>query len=397
LKLTLPGKIDLKGILRWDFFSVLLMALLFMRIIVDRSGLGAIAGIALLGGFFFLFLFKLALPKYLLLYSSLFFVLVGYAFLNAVFIHGEPFFTIRGVVRYFSYFAVFILAYYSKVTFKQIFILYTLVVFIQTVLAVFQFSFLGMPRPSGTFINSNHFSYFLVPYFSILLIVYRSYFPAFLVFLLSAFLGGMGGVISLLFVLLLFLLHYAKRWQKLVAIFLFPFFIAGAGILMQNRIRELTDVTNISQRLAEGQAGGGSSLVWRIVTWKFMYDELVEKDGLYTGMGLEYASLVSPYFLESSIREPHNDYLRVLLEFGLFGILLFLFVLFYALRSMRRKALNQNSTTYYSIYAALAAIFLGMIVGNIVVLSTLWWMLFSIIAILHKEEKQHYSKSLELK
>jgi O-antigen ligase len=254
-----------------------------------------------------------------------------------------------------------------------------------------------MSRPSGTFINSNHFSYFLVPYFSILLIVYRKYLPAFFVFLLSAFLGGMGGVISLLLVILLFLLHYAKRWQKLVAIFLFPFFLAGAGLLMQNRIRELTDVANISQRLAEGQAGGGSSLVWRVVTWKLMYDELVEKDGLYTGMGLEYASLVSPYFLESSIREPHNDYLRVLLEFGLFGFLFFLYALFYALRKMRRKALDQNSTAYYSIYAALAAIFLGMIVGNIVVLNTLWWLLLSIIAILHKDEKQNESKVLELK
>lgn len=376
---------------------MLLLALLFMRVMVDRIGLGAIIGLALLGGFFFLLLFKLTLPKYLLLYSSLFFFLVGYAFLNAVVIHGQPFFTIRGVIRYFSYFAIFIIAYYSKVSFKQIFILYTLIVLIQSTLAVFQFFFMGMSRPSGTFINSNHFSYFLVPYFSILLIVYHKYLLAFLVFLLSAFLGGMGGVISLLLVLLLFLLHYAKRWQKLVAIFLFPFFMAGAGFLMQHRIKELTDVTNISQRLAEGQAGGGSSLVWRLVTWKFMYDELVEKDGLYTGMGLEYASLVSPYFLESSIREPHNDYLRVLLEFGLFGLLFFLYALFYALRRIRRKALLQNSTAYYAIYAALAAIFLGMIVGNIVVLSTLWWLLLSVIAILHKEEKQQYSKAIELK
>jgi len=363
-----------------------------MRILMDRSGLGAIVGIALLGGFFLLFVFKLRLPKYLLLYSSLFFLLVGYAFINAVILHGEPIFTFRGVIRYFSYFAVFILAYYSKVSFKQIFILYTLIVLMQSALVVFQFLFLGMSRPSGTFINSNHLSYFLVPYFSILLIVYKKYLPALFVFLLSAFLGGMGGVISLLLVLFFFLSHYAKRWQKLVAIFMFPIFIVGAGFLMQNRVEELTDVATISERLAEGQAGGGSSLVWRIVTWKLMYDELLEKDGLYTGMGLEYASLVSPYFLESSIREPHNDYLRILLEFGLFGFILFLYAMYYALHRLRKNAIKQNSPTYYAIYAALAAIFLGMIVGNIVVLNTLWWLLLSIIAIMHKEDKLKESK-----
>lgn len=185
-----------------------------MRVFMDRSGLGAIVGIALLGGFFFLLVFKLKIPKYLLLYSSLFFLLVGYAFFNAVALHGEPFFTFRGVIRYFSYFAIFILAYYSKVSFKQIFNLYTLIVLIQSLLAIYQFLILGMARPSGTFINSNHFSYFLVPYFSILLIVYKRYLPALFVFLLSAFLGGMGGVISLILVVFLFypiMLNDGKR------------------------------------------------------------------------------------------------------------------------------------------------------------------------------------------
>jgi hypothetical protein len=388
LKLKLPNSIQLKEIQQLDFFSVLIIVLLFLRVLVDRSGFGAVIGLALLGCFFLLLVFKLKLPKYLLLYSSLFFVLIGYAFINATLIHGEPLYTIRGVIRYFSYFAIFILVYYSKISFKQIFQLYTLIVLIESILAIFQFLLLGKERPSGTFINSNHFSYFLVPYFSILLIVYKKYIPAFLVFLLSAFLGGMGGVISLLLVLFLFLSHYAKRWQKVASILVFPIFIVVAGLLMQNRVKELADVSAISERLAENQAGGGSSLVWRVVTWKLMYDELVEKDGLYSGMGLEYASLVSPYFLESSIREPHNDYLRILLEFGLFGFALFLYALYYGLFKLRKNALEQNSSHYYALYAAMAAIYLGMIVGNIVVLNTLWWLLLSIIAIMHKEEKE---------
>lgn len=387
LNFSLPNSIRLKEVLQWDFFSVLLVVLLFFRILVDRSGLGAAVGLALLGGFFLLLLFKLSIPKYLLFYTGFFFLLIGYAFFNAVYLHNQPFFSIRGVVRYFSYFAVFILAYYSKVSFRQIFMLYTLVVLLESMLAVFQFLFMGMERPSGTFINSNHFSYFLVPYFAILLIVYRQYFFSFFVFLFSAFLGGMGGVISLLLVLFLFMLRYARRWQKILAIFVFPFFLAGAAFLMQNRIRELTDVTSITERLAENQAGGGSSLVWRVVTWKLMYDELVAKDGLYTGMGLEFASLASPYFLESSIREPHNDYIRILLEFGIFGLIMFLFALYYALSRMRRASIKYDSNTYFAIYASLAAIFLGMIVGNIVVLNTLWWLLLAIIAIKHKEEK----------
>ncbi|WP_339923266.1 O-antigen ligase family protein [uncultured Cyclobacterium sp.] len=395
MKFSIPNKVSLKEIQKWDFFSVLLMALLFLRVFMDRSGLGAIIGLALLGGFFLLLVFKLKIPKYLLFYSSLFFLLVGYAFLNAVVLHGEPIFTFRGVIRYFSYFSIFIVAYYSKVSFKQIFNLYTVIVIIQSTLAIYQFLVLGMARPSGTFINSNHFSYFLVPYFSILLIIYKKYLPALFVFLLSSFLGGMGGVISLLLVVFLFLSHYAKRWQKIVAIFLFPIFIGAAGFLMQNRVKELTDVTTISDRLAENQAGGGSSLVWRIVTWKLMYDELLEKDGLYTGMGLEYASLISPYFLESSIREPHNDYVRILLEFGLFGLVLFLFAMFYGLNRVKKNADEEHSHFYYAIYAALAAIFLGMIVGNIVVLSTLWWLLLSIIAIIHKGDKQKESKVLK--
>lgn len=362
------------------------MLLLVTRVLVDRSGLGALIGLALMGVFIVLVIFKLRIPKYILGYSSIFFVLIGYATINAVVLHGEPIFTIRGVIRYFTYFAIFILAFYSKVRFHQIFGVYTIIVLVQSILAVFQFLFQGMERPSGTFINSNHFSYFLVPYFGILLVVYRKYGWAIAVFLLSAFLGGMGGVISLLLVLFLFLMHYASRWQKMLAIAIFPIFIAIAGFLMQQRIQELTDVSAISERLAEGQAGGGSSLVWRIVTWKFMYDEMVAKGGLYTGMGLEYASIVSPYFLESSIREPHNDYLRVLLEFGLFGVLIFIFALYYALFRFRKFSKKSRSTHYYAMFVSLSGIFLGMIVGNIVVLNTLWWLVFSIIAIIHRED-----------
>jgi len=58
-------------------------------------------------------------------------------------------------------------------------------------------------------------------------------------------------------------------------------------------------------------------LLWRIVTWKLMVEELVEKKGLIFGQGIDYASLASPYFLSASIREPHNDYVRNLLEFGI--------------------------------------------------------------------------------
>jgi len=371
---------------KFDLVSIILIFFLISRVIIDRSGLGGIIGIMVVGVFLLFVIYKQKMPKFLISMALIFTLLILYGFLNAYYLYNQPLYSMRGVIRYFTYFAIFIFAYYSKLSSRSLYNIYTVIVVAQSALATYQVLFLGMERPPGTFINSNHFSYFLIPYFSLTLFVYNKYFIAAFVFLLSAFLGGMGGVICLLLILLVYFAQYSSKKQKKWAIVLFPLLLFASAYLMQDRLKELEDITTVSDRIDAERGGGGSSLVWRIVTWNLMFDELTDKNGVYTGLGLEYASLASPYFLQSSIREPHNDYLRVLLELGVFGLIVFVFIIYYVLRNFLRIAKMLNSKLYFSIYASILALSIGLIVGNIIVLSTLFWFLLTIIGVARREE-----------
>ncbi|MGX7835506.1 hypothetical protein ACWKSR_10180, partial [Campylobacter fetus subsp. venerealis] len=86
-------------IFKLDLFSFLLVFILIARIFIDRSDLGGIIGVLLIGSFLLFIIYKQKLPKYLLGISFVFTLLIAYAFFNAFYLYNQPIYSLRGVVR----------------------------------------------------------------------------------------------------------------------------------------------------------------------------------------------------------------------------------------------------------------------------------------------------------
>ncbi|UCZ56527.1 O-antigen ligase family protein [Desulfurispirillum indicum] len=368
-----------------SFFSAALITLIPLRAFVDRLGFGFAVGIILLAIFVLRMAILKSFSRKILFIFMLFVLPITYGFIVAVYNFELPFYSMRGVIRFLLYFAVFFIAYYSNLSINSLYKAYTLVVIVQIVSCLFQYFVMEVDRRLyGTLINSNHVSYLIVPYFSLCLVYYRQYVRSFFIFLFGVFLGGMGGAISLLIVSILYFLFTVRLKYKLLGALALSVFITIAVSTQTERIDEqVQGMSNIHERIETGRPGGSGSLLWRVVTWRLMVDELVERGGLVQGMGIEYASLASPYFLSASIREPHNDYVRVLLEFGVIGLVLYvslaLKLVFFFLKVARYSALAR------SMLFALIALSAAQFVGNILTQSTLWWFIAAIIGVYLRE------------
>ncbi len=352
---------------------------LFLRAIVDGAEYGFSVAIFLFLVLLILIFKQTKINKKALLVIFPIILFSAWGYIVAVYYHNEPFFALRGVVRYSSYAMIFLLSYYSTINIKSLYNIYTLVVTVQILVSIYEKIVLGIPRPRGTLINNNHINYLLIPYFSLTFLYYKNYIRSFLILIYTLFLGGLGGSILVFFIGSINLFYKTKgKMQLLAGIMLIPLFLFLFSVMLSERIEEQkAGLTQLEVRLESGKGGGGAgSLVWRIVTWKLMIEELIDKKGLLFGQGIDYASLSSPYFLTASIREPHNDYVRNLLEFGIVGLIFYLLMYFrYTLFFFK---LRNTSLFAYSMFYSLIALAIGQISGNIIAQSTLWWFVFAL-------------------
>lgn len=366
------------GIGRLPFFSGSLLILIALRSLVDRLELGAFVAAAMLGLATLAVLHSQALPRRTMAFLLTLSLLIGWGYANAVHIHGQPLFSLRGVIRYATYIAVLVTAYLYRPRLSHLFGVYTFVVAAQIALTLFQKFVLGFEqRPPGSLINSNHVSYLLVPYFSLALFYFRAYFRAALAMVFSLYLGGLGGFLALLVISIGFVFTRGTAALKLGSVLLAPLFLAIALGVLSERIQEQSDIIDVQSRMEEDRAGGGGSLVWRLVTWKAMLGELREKQSELTGQGLEYASMASPYFLSASPLEPHNDYLRVWLELGLFGLILYILVYWWAAVQLIKSSRHFFAGLGAPLGWTLVSLGIAQLVGNIITQSTLWWFFFA--------------------
>jgi len=361
------------------FFAFALLVLLVLRSVLDRAGFGFLVGMLLIG----VALVRLAslqrMSKRLTLILLIGFAIVSTGYAHALQLHWEPVFSLRGVIRYSCYFAVLFIAFYSRLTINHVYRAYGGVVLIQVLVTIMERLAFGETRPDGTLLNANHISYLLLPYAAFSLIHYGFYMRTIAIVAFSVFIGGLGGVISLLFLVGGYIVYRGDFKAKLAASLVAPVVLLGAFFALEHRIDEQADITRLETRLEQGQAGGGGSLVWRAVTWKLMFDELQSADGVLFGRGIDYASLSSPYFLKASPIEPHNDYVRIMLEFGVVGLVVYLAIYLSVTRHFLKAGLNDSAST--ALGWSLMALAIGQLVGNIVVQATLWWFFFALVGV----------------
>jgi len=130
-----------------------------------------------------------------------------------------------------------------------------------------------------------------------------------------------------------------------------------------------------------------SSWDWRISTWtqmtKYIYDSPLIGYGLDTYRFLREKQAYSPY--ETSYYA-HNDYLKILIELGILGLLLYLNLIFQTLKKIFDQFQNTKEKRFLISGIGLLLIFLIGAVDNILMATSLQWMIWIYIAHLLSKE-----------
>jgi O-antigen ligase len=204
-------------------------------------------------------------------------------------------------------------------------------------LALFQINIIG--RYQNIFAHANHFSYVLMIclYFVFRYKVFNYKIRPIIIFILlfSLILASSSGAI--LTVLVLILYHYISRNKRNFVKFLFTSIILFGIVLaisftdkISSQIESLQyiDFKFIYNKAQLYDPGGYGSFVWRLVYWMQILQSFLSNNSLVLLFGEGIDTLTKDNYLYSFMyTDPHNDYLKILVEFGFIGLsLLFLFL-----------------------------------------------------------------------
>ena len=240
---------------------------------------------------------------------------------------------LKGLLRYFAYFSF---ALYASTLSKSVISLLfktTILFFIFTLpLAIYQIKTLG--RYQNIFSHANHFSYVLMICFYYVL-KYKAFKPSIrpiimFILIISLILASSSGAI--LTVLILLLYHYFSKAKRNFFKFAFSFLVLVVVILgisftekISSQIESLQylNLDFIYEKAKVYEPGGYGSLVWRLIYWMQILQSFLANNAfvLFFGEGIDTLTK-SNYLYSFMYTDPHNDYLKVLVEFGILGLTL---------------------------------------------------------------------------
>lgn len=164
-------------------------------------------------------------------------------------------------------------------------------------------------------------------------------------------LQGRSGLVAVVVVVATFLaLHTRKsrRWPVALGVTLLGIALVTSSPLMKSRL------TTAYEDIASYQAVDRTSLGLRINMWKLALDQMVDHPIAGTGSGT-YHQIAAQHFghCEYTCTHPHNQYLFFGMEYGLIGLLAFLWLL-WRLLGMARHSTTSESAVLYALVAVLA-------------------------------------------
>lgn len=208
----------------------------------------------------------------------------------------------------------------------------------------------GVHRVRGTFVHPNPFSFYLVLMAGLVYWKLREanrcagwmmllLFTVGLLIATFSFTGaGMFGV-----AVLVCALGESPQLRRIAVpallVFALLFVLTPTG---QRRIASITKWDSLDEIERTGKET--SSMVWRLLNWRFILRTWSKSPWL--GYGLQSAPTVNPNRVDHGQgpgQDPHNDYLRFLLDTGLIGFILFLVWLGLTGRALWRAARNAAS------------------------------------------------------
>ncbi len=183
-------------------------------------------------------------------------------------------------------------------------------------------------RIQSTFAHPNPFSFYLVLMAGIVYAQFRwsdrRIVWGVLLFLVLGLLGATfsftgAGMLGVLILLLALGENRKLRIAILVVLVLFTvlFIATPTG---QQRIRTITQWDNLDEIERTGKET--SSMVWRLLNWRFLYRTW--KQSPWVGYGLDSSPVVNPMRENRGTgpgQEPHNDYVRFLIDTGGIGLI----------------------------------------------------------------------------
>lgn len=279
---------------------------------------------------------RLVFNPFLRLYLTTVVVIAAFILLQWLFNFEIQWFSIKGLARYITYFmfAVLLFMFDLEQLGKALRVLVLLMVAFLP-LGVYQFIELG--RYQGILQHANHLAYFLdiCIYFVIIHRPFNNKVRTLLLIGLIVSLGltkSSGGILVFLTLLAynLFLSNAISFNRKAALLF---YFVAGSFLVLNysEKVAQQMESLNylsfefLEERTENFNGGGYGSVVWRIVYWTKILVTFFEEplQRILFGIGVDHLTEGNmPYpFMK---KDPHNDFVKVLVEFGVLGFLLFL-------------------------------------------------------------------------
>lgn len=192
----------------------------------------------------------------------------------------------------------------------------------------------GIQRYQFIFEHPNHFAYFLIPpliYFLALEQNKRKQIFGILVILVSLGLAKSSG--ALITAMIIMALHYLKGTKALIYGILIGS-ICAIGIFTTGIFDKILDQATsfdpaaISSKINDENFGGSGSLSWRFVYWGSIWNSFIQEPWYKFIFGLGYGSMTfGSYAYDFMYTDPHNDYLKILVENGFIGLATLAYIL----------------------------------------------------------------------
>jgi O-antigen ligase len=336
-----------------------------------------IAILILVGGWLYLISkTKILIPKILMIFGLWLIVLIPFVLLSVVNFGTQGLIALREWIRLSSILAVFFLSFNMVKNVEKSINLLFISLIVPLTMGFYQLIMhtgiieTGIHRTYGTLAHPNSFALYLVLFIALTYRKLDSTNHKFLIFLLL--LAEIGFLIStvsftgyiMFAVVFIMLASKAKTKRKIVLFCLIGIFalsLLNSGMFLKRweRIRSI----NFKQALEEREVV--ESLTWRIANWYNLVSVWQEKPLL--GYGLHTTYLVNPWKVPGtqSGYDPHNDFVRYLVETGLVGLLFYIiFIVYLGINIYKNYKLCKNPQIKSLLYICLI-VFIAWQIGSL--------------------------------
>lgn len=282
---------------------------------------------------------SLSINRITKLYLGIFLVVFIFLIIHIVVYQSIEFIFLKGLLRYASYasFALY-LATLSRYSIRTLFKI--ILVFFVISFPLLFFQMLVYERYYHIFLHPNYFAYVLV--ICLMLFIKEKLFlnirPIIcLILIASLIMTKASGAILTLLVFLLF--HYRAKLKSfyiripIIAISLL-FVIIGFSfspkIIEQINSLQYLDWTFIKDKALSAQPGGYGSFIWRVIYWTQILFAFFDNSTITIlfGEGIDSLTKANRGMYSFLYTDPHNDFLKILVEYGILGFSLFILLLY---------------------------------------------------------------------